>query len=102
MGLSEDAFFMIKHTPSTNGNHSILSHICPMGVADPSLRKKNGCIVFGQILPIPAIVSTGDVSAGQGLLLLEKPRKILLRKFFFLLGWQSRAAEKNSSNRGSE
>ena len=42
-------------------------------------------------------MSTGDVSAGQGLLvLLEKPRKILLRKFFFLLGWQSRAAEKKT------
>ena len=40
-------------------------------------------------------MSKGDVSAGQGLLLLEKPRKILLRKFF-LLGWQSRAAEKKT------
>ena len=33
MGLSDGAFFMIKHTPLPNGNHPILSHICPMGVA---------------------------------------------------------------------
>ena len=34
MGLSDDAFFMIKHTPSPNGNHPISSPDCPMGVAD--------------------------------------------------------------------
>jgi hypothetical protein len=34
MGLSDGAFFMIKHTPLPNGNHPILSPICPMGVAD--------------------------------------------------------------------
>ena len=34
MGLSDGAFFMIKHTSLTNGNHPILSPICPMGVAD--------------------------------------------------------------------
>ena len=34
MGLSDDAFFMIKHTPLANGNHPISSPICPMGVAD--------------------------------------------------------------------
>jgi hypothetical protein len=25
---------MIKHTPLPNGNHPILSPVCPMGVAD--------------------------------------------------------------------
>ena len=34
MGLSDGAFFMIKHTPLPYGNHPILSPICPMGVAD--------------------------------------------------------------------
>jgi hypothetical protein len=34
MGLSDGPFFMIKHTPLPNGNHPILSLICPMGVAD--------------------------------------------------------------------
>ena len=34
MGLSDGAFFMIKHTPLPNGNHSISSPVCPMGVAD--------------------------------------------------------------------
>ena len=34
MGLSDGAFFMIKHTPLPNENHPILSPICPMGVAD--------------------------------------------------------------------
>ena len=34
MGLSDGAFFMIKHTPLPNGNHPISSPICPMGVAD--------------------------------------------------------------------
>ena len=34
MGLSDGAFFMIKHTPLPNGIHPILSPICPMGVAD--------------------------------------------------------------------
>jgi hypothetical protein len=34
MGLSDGAFFMIKHTPLPNGNHPILSPVCPMGVAD--------------------------------------------------------------------
>ena len=34
MGLSDGAFFMIKHTPLSNGNQTILSPICPMGVAD--------------------------------------------------------------------
>ena len=33
MGLSDGAFFMIKHTPLPNGNHPILSPVCPMGVA---------------------------------------------------------------------
>ena len=34
MGLSDDAFFMIKHTPLPNGNHPISSPVFPMGVAD--------------------------------------------------------------------
>ena len=34
MGLSDGAFFMIKHTPLPNGNHPISSPVCPMGVAD--------------------------------------------------------------------
>ena len=34
MGLSDGAFFMIKHTPLRNGNHPISSPVCPMGVAD--------------------------------------------------------------------
>ena len=34
MGLSDGAFFMIKHTPLPNRNHPILSPICQMGVAD--------------------------------------------------------------------
>ena len=34
MGLSDGAFFMIKHTPLPNGNHPVLSPIYPMGVAD--------------------------------------------------------------------
>ena len=34
MGLSDGAFFMIKHTLLPNGNHPISSPICPMGVAD--------------------------------------------------------------------
>jgi hypothetical protein len=36
MGLSDGAFFMIKHTLHIlpNGNHPISSPICPMGVAD--------------------------------------------------------------------
>ena len=34
MGLSDGAFFMIKHTPLPKGNHPISSPICPMGVAD--------------------------------------------------------------------
>ena len=34
MGLSDGAFFMIKHTPLPNGNHPILSPVCPMEVAD--------------------------------------------------------------------
>ena len=32
MGLSDGAFFMIKHTLLPNGNHPILSPVCPMGV----------------------------------------------------------------------
>ena len=41
MGLSDGAFFMIKHTPLPNGNHPILSPVCPMGVADTlELRQK--------------------------------------------------------------
>ena len=31
---SNNAFFMIKYTRLPNGNHPILSSICPMGVAD--------------------------------------------------------------------
>ena len=34
MGLSDGAFFIIKHTPLPNGNHPISSPVCPMGVAD--------------------------------------------------------------------
>ena len=34
MGLSDGAFFMIKHTQLHNGNHPISSPICQMGVAD--------------------------------------------------------------------
>ena len=34
MELSDGAFFMIKCIPLPNGNHPILSPICPMGVAD--------------------------------------------------------------------
>ena len=34
IGLSDGAFFMIKHTPLPNGYHPILSPICPIGVAD--------------------------------------------------------------------
>ena len=34
MGLTDGAFFMIKHTPLPDGNHPILSPVCPMGVAD--------------------------------------------------------------------
>ena len=34
MGLSDGAFFMIKHNPFPNGNHPISSPICPIGVAD--------------------------------------------------------------------
>ena len=34
MGLSDGAFFMIKHTPLPNENHPILSPICQMGIAD--------------------------------------------------------------------
>jgi hypothetical protein len=34
MGMSDGAFFMIKHTPLFNGNHPISSFICPMEVAD--------------------------------------------------------------------
>ena len=34
MGLSDGAFFMIRHTPLPNGNHPISSPVCPMGVAD--------------------------------------------------------------------
>ena len=34
MGLSDVAFFMIKHTPLPNGNHPISSPIYTMGVAD--------------------------------------------------------------------
>ena len=34
MGLSDGAFFMIKHTPLPNGNHPISSPVCPTGVAD--------------------------------------------------------------------
>ena len=34
MGLSDGAFFMIKHTHLPNGNHPILIPIFPMGVAD--------------------------------------------------------------------
>ena len=44
IGLSDGAFFTIKHTPLPNGNHPILSSVCPMGVADtlePSPSSKN-------------------------------------------------------------
>jgi hypothetical protein len=34
LGLSDGAFFMIKHIPLPNGNHPILSPVCPMGIAD--------------------------------------------------------------------
>ena len=34
MGLSDVAFFVIKHTPLPNENHSVWSPIYPMGVAD--------------------------------------------------------------------
>ena len=34
MGLSDGAFFMIKHTQLPNGNHPISIPICPMAVAD--------------------------------------------------------------------
>ena len=34
MGMTDDAFFMTKHTSLPNRNHSISSPICPMGVAD--------------------------------------------------------------------
>ena len=45
MGLSDGAFFMIKHTPLPNRNHPISSPVCPMGVADtlePCLIQKQG------------------------------------------------------------
>ena len=43
MELSDGTFFMIKHTPLPNGNHPILSPVCPMGVAAniSLLRKLN-------------------------------------------------------------
>ena len=44
MGLSDGAFFMIKHTPLPNGNHPILSPICPMGVAD-TLEHYSCCLL---------------------------------------------------------
>ena len=34
MGMSDGAFLIIKQTPLPNGNHPILSPVCPMGVAD--------------------------------------------------------------------
>ena len=34
MGLSDHAFFMIKHSSLPNGNHPISSPIFPMGLAD--------------------------------------------------------------------
>ena len=34
MGLSDGAFFMIKHTPLPDGNHPVSSPIYSMGVAD--------------------------------------------------------------------
>ena len=40
MGLSDGTFFMIKHTPLPNGNHHILSPVCPMGVADTLEQRK--------------------------------------------------------------
>ena len=44
MGLSDGAFFMIKHTPLPNGNHPISSPVCPMGVAD---TLEHAVVVFG-------------------------------------------------------
>ena len=34
MGLSDGAFFMIKHTPLPINNYPISNPICPLGVAD--------------------------------------------------------------------
>ena len=49
MGLSDGAFFMIKYTPLPNGNHSILSPVCPMGIADtlgPYISRYSRCFLI--------------------------------------------------------
>ena len=50
MGPSDGAFFMIKHTPLSNGNHPILSPVCPMGVADTLEQYFKLC---GLVFPLP-------------------------------------------------
>jgi len=58
VGLSDVAFFMIKHTPLPNGNHPILSPICPMGVADTlelgCLLKDSGLFILFKENPNPS------------------------------------------------
>jgi len=58
MGLSDGAFFMIKHTPLPNGNHPISSPICPMGVADTlelgCLLKDSGLFILFEENPNPS------------------------------------------------
>ena len=57
MGLSDGAFFMIKHTPLPNGNYPISSPVCPMGVADrlePSMEWRFTKIYIPVQTSIPA------------------------------------------------
>ena len=46
MGLSDGAFFMIKHTPLLNGNHPISNPIYQMGVTDSLEHNSPGPFLF--------------------------------------------------------
>jgi hypothetical protein len=50
MGLSDGAFFILKHTLLPNGNHPISSPICPMGVADTLELRGLGANFFVKII----------------------------------------------------
>ena len=72
MGLSDGAFFMIKHTPLPNGNQPISSPICPIGVAD----------TLGQCTVEFSQPSIGDVSRDT-----ISSFKVKVLAYFYGLSW---------------
>ena len=90
MGLSDGAFFMIKHTPLPNGNHPISSPIYPMGVADTlehSLDAKKAHDIYYIILTLFCALFAAMLFCNSAEHLLHKNNPAL--SYFNLRFWET-------------